>query len=90
MKFDFRKKCLAAGLLFFVGCTTAAREGFYSGDDTFRMNNEPAVRVSQVSADLFTVGAGKYDITGDLRDQTMGGYAVSKQFGSFVFESILF
>ena len=79
MKFDFRKKCLAAGLLFFVGCTTAAREGFYSGDDTFRMNNEPAVRVSQVSADLFTVGAGKYDITGDLRDQTMGGYAVSKQ-----------
>ena len=79
MKFDFRKKCLAAGLLFFVGCTTAAREGFYSGDDTFRMNNEPAVRVSQVSADLFTAGAGKYDITGDLRGQTMGGYAVAKQ-----------
>ena len=79
MKFDFRKKCLAAGLLFFVGCTTAAREGFYTGDDTFKMNSKPALRETQSSAELFTVGAGKYDITGDLRGQTMGGYAVSKQ-----------
>ena len=55
MKFDFRKKCLAAGLLFFVGCTTAAREGFYTGDDTFKMNSKPALRETQSSAELFTV-----------------------------------
>ena len=79
MNFDFWKKCLTVSLLFLAGCTTAAREGFYTGDDTFKMNSKPALRETQSSAELFTVGAGKYDITGDLRDQTMGGYAVSKQ-----------
>lgn len=72
--------CGLAVLLIFSGCSTAAaREGFYTGDDTFKINTEASGRQTLITQDLFTAGAGKYDITGDLWGQTMGGYAVAKQ-----------
>lgn len=76
-------RCLTVAvcvLWFFAGCTTAAvKEGFYTADDTFKLNTEASGRQSQIKQNLFTAGVGKYDITGDLWGQTMGGYAVSKQ-----------
>lgn len=72
--------CVIVALLVLAGCSTAsAREGFYTGDDTLTFGTEASGQQTLITQDLFTAGAGKYDITGDLWGQTMGGYAVSKQ-----------
>lgn len=80
IRHGFRYPFLVLLTVIAAGCSTAAaREGFYTGDDTFQMNKEASGQQTRITRDLFIAGAGKYDITGDLWGQTMGGYAVSKQ-----------
>lgn len=79
MKFNTFQKLFFILLLVLGSCTTAAREGFYTGDDTYEMNDESFGQTTWITKDLFVAGAGKYDITGDLWGQTMGGYAVGRQ-----------